>query len=326
MNPIDLSKLPSYAELPVKAGAPANSAWGLFGEDDQVGTINLLVAEKVKEAATLVRKGKVFSLNLPLDVPNPALFDRKTPQHTLLVGGGGVVRDDYLDSFYLQASSQWDSLRHIRHPVYGFYNGVKDEEVSLEEGSKLGIENWAKRGIVGRGVLLDVAKHLSERGTPIDPRSSFIIRREMLAATADAQKVEIRPGDILLIRTGWLGWYLQEASPEERQRLAGEALAGGWRTPGIGPCDEMAEYLWNLHIAAVAADNPSVDVWPPTAGGGFLHFYLLPLFGMPIGEMWYLEELAADCAGDGVYEFMLTSAPLHLRGGVGSPPNALAIK
>ena len=79
-------------------------------------------------------------------------------------------------------------------------------------------------------------------------------------------------------------------------------------------------------MAAVAADNPSLEPWPPTPETGFLHFRLLPHLGIPIGELWYLEELAADCAGDGVYEFLLTSAPLHSRGGVGSPPNALAIK
>jgi kynurenine formamidase len=323
MADIDLSKLPSYAELPVKPGAPAHSAWGLFGDDDQVGTINLLTAEKVREAAALVRKGKVFSLNLRLDLPNPALYDRKAPQHTILEGP--VHRDDYLDSFYPQASSQWDGLRHIRHPLAGFYNGTKDEEVSLEEGSKLGIENWARRGIVGRGVLLDVARYLEGQGTPIDPQSPFVIRKEVLEATARAQGVDIRPADILLIRTGWIEWYL-EAPQDVRDKLAeGDALTH-LVVPGIGPAEEMAEYLWNLHIAAVAADNTSVEVWPPTQEAGFLHFYLLPLFGMPIGEQWYLKELAADCAQDGVYEFMLTSAPLNLPGGVGSPPNALAIK
>ena len=99
------------------------------------------------------------------------------------------------------------------------------------------------------------------------------------------------------------------------------------RFPGIGPDEEMASYLWDLHIAAVAADNPALEAWPPgPESGGFLHFRLIPLLGMNIGEFWYLEDLAADCAQDGVYEFMFTSAPLNVPGGVGSPPNALAIK
>ncbi|MFQ5880171.1 MAG: cyclase family protein [Dehalococcoidia bacterium] len=324
--PIDLDRLPSYDQLPVKEGAPKGSAWGLFGDDDQLGCINLLTPDKVKEAARLVTKGAVFALNLPIDLPSPAMFGRKVPQHHLLVVGAGLARDDYIDSFWPQASGQWDGLRHVRHPRDGFYNGVKDSEITLEEGSKLGIENWARRGIVGRGVLLDVEQYLREKGQPLDPLSSTVVRKETLEACAKAQDLQLQPADILVIRTGWLRWYLEEATPEQRERMSDEATAGILATPGIGPADEMAEYLWNLHVAAVAADNPALEPWPPRPEAGFLHFRLIPHFGMPIGELWYLEELAADCAQDGVYEFMLTSAPLNLPGGVGSPPNALAIK
>jgi hypothetical protein len=89
----------------------------------------------------------------------------------------------------------------------------------------------------------------------------------------------------------------------------------------------MAPYLWDLHIAAIAADNPALEAWPPPAGpGGFMHWKLIPHFGMPIGELWWLADLADACAADGVYEFFFTSAPLNVPGGVGSPPNALAIK
>ena len=89
----------------------------------------------------------------------------------------------------------------------------------------------------------------------------------------------------------------------------------------------MAEYLWDLHIAAIAADNPALEAWPPDpATGGFMHWKLIPHFGMPIGELWWLADLADDCAADGVYDSFLTSAPLNVPGGVGSPPNALAIK
>jgi kynurenine formamidase len=129
-----------------------------------------------------------------------------------------------------------------------------------------------------------------------------------------------------MIRTGWLNWYLNEATADQKQEMAGEAMLQ-LKAPGIGPDEEMAAYLWDLHIAAVGADNPSLEAWPPGPdSGGFLHFRQIPLFGMPIGELWYLEDLAADCAVDSVYEFMLTSAPLNVPGGVGSPPNALAIK
>ncbi|MFQ6020236.1 MAG: cyclase family protein, partial [Dehalococcoidia bacterium] len=314
-------------KLPVREGAPEGSAWGVFGDDDQVGCLNLLTPERVKEATRLVLKGAVFSLNLRIDLPKPAPFDRRSPQHYLLELAGGVARDDYYDDFWPQASSQWDGLRHIRHPRDGFYNGIADSEVSLEEGSKLGIEHWARRGIVGRGLLLDVERYLSQQGMPLDQRSSTAIGKDTLAACAQAQGAEIRPGDVLLIRTGWLRWYLEEATKAERQSLGRSgASVGAVAWPGIGPADEMAEYLWNLHLAAVAADNPSLEPWPPRPETGFLHFRLIPHLGLAIGELWYLEELAADCAQDSVYQFMLMSAPLHAPGGVGSPPNALAIK
>ena len=191
---------------------------------------------------------------------------------------------------------------------------------------KLGIEHFARKGIVTRGVLLDIDRFLREKGTPLEMDSSDMITKDQLDACMRAQKMEVRRGDILLIHTGWLRWYLEEATPEQRQRMGGDAEAGALRAPGVGPAEEMAEYLWNLHVAAVASDNTSVEAWPATQQTGFMHFRLIPLLGMPMGELWYLQDLAADCAEDGAYEFMLTSAPLHVPGGVGSPPNALAIK
>lgn len=321
----DAASLPSYADLPVKDGAPAGSAWGVFGDDDQLGCLNLLTPERVAAAAKLVRKGAIFPLNLRIDEPNPPLFGRGAPRIHLEEIGGGVARDDYLDNFWPQASSQWDSLRHILHPRDGFYNGVKAEEV-VAGGGKLGIENMANRGIAGRGVLLDVARHLEKTGRSLDYTTSTVITKDVLAGCAQAQGVSVHQGDILTIRTGWLNWYLNEATAQQKTEMAGDAMTH-LRFPGIGPDEEMAAYLWDLHIAAIAADNPALEAWPPGPdSGGFLHFRLIPLLGMNIGEFWYLEELAADCAADGVYEFMLPSAPLNVPGGVGSPPNALAIK
>lgn len=317
--------LPSYSELPAKEGAPEGSAWGLFGDDDQLGCLNLLTPERVVAAAKLVRKGVVFPLNLRIDEPNPPLFGRGAPSVHLLEMGEGIARDDYIDNFYPQASSQWDGFRHIRHPRDGFYNSVSADEVVPGTG-KLGIENMAQRGIAGRGVLLDVARHLEKAGHPLDYTLNTLITKDMLSQCAKSQSVAVETGDVLIIRTGWLGWYLNEATVEQKQEMAGEAMTQ-LRFPGLGPDEEMAAYLWDLHIAAIAADNPALEAWPPGPdSGGFLHFRLIPLLGMNIGEFWYLEELAADCAADGVYEFMFTTAPMHIRGGVGSPPNALAIK
>ncbi len=138
----ETTALPSYDQLPVKEGAPEGSAWGLFGDDDQLGCLNLLTPERVLAAARLVRKGAVFPLNLRIDEPNPPLYGRGAPKQNFVVGE--VHRDDSLDNFWPQASSQWDSLRHILHPRDGFYNGVQADEI-VAGGGKLGIENMARR-------------------------------------------------------------------------------------------------------------------------------------------------------------------------------------
>jgi Putative cyclase len=322
----DATNLPSYADLPVKSGAPAGSAWGLFGDDDQLGCLNLLTPERVIAASKLVRKGAIFPLNLRIDQPDPPLFGRGAPRVHMEAIGGNVGRDDYIDNFYPQASSQWDGLRHIRHPRDGFYNGTPDDQIIEGDEGRLGIEHFARKGIAGRGVLLDLARFFDKQGTPLDYTVATRVGRETLDACAKSEGVAFEGGDILLLRTGWLRWYLEEASEDQRRTMATDHLGGTLAYPGLDNSQETAAYLWDLHLAAAAADNPSLEAFPVSPETGFLHFTLIPLFGMPIGEMWYLDDLAADCAQDGVYEFMFTSAPLNVPGGVGSPPNALAIK
>lgn len=315
------SRLPAYDELPVKEGAPPGSAWGLFGDDDQIGLVNLMTPEKAVEAARLVRRGATFSLNWELEQPSPPLYGRGAPRHTIL--GHGAGRDDALDNFFPQTSSQWDGLTHVGHPDHGFYNGVQEVDITGKPGTKNGIERWARRGMVTRGVLLDVARYCEQQGEPVNGAEDRRFPASLLEATRQAQGVEIEPGDMLIIRSGWMAWY-QQATPRERYHIS---HVPNLRTPGIAAGEEMAAYLWNLHIAAIASDAPALEAWPPDfAGVGFLHRTLIGLFGLAIGELWYLEDLAADCAADGVYEFMVTSAPLNVLGGVGSPPNALAIK
>ena len=320
MPDIDLEKLPSYEELSAREDAPRGSAWGLFGADDQLGTINFLTPEWVAAAARLVRKGAVFSLDLPLHLPDPPLFNRGRYQHHIERFERGMGHDDYLDNFYLQASSQWDSLAHVGHPRHGLYNAVQPDDVTGAEGSKNGVDGWARRGIAGRGVLLDVARHLEARGDPIDPRSSRAIRVGELEATAAAQGATVEPGDILLVRTGWGRFYLDADQPTR------DGIARDLHAPGLEGSIEMAGWLWDHRIAAVAADCPALEPWPWDLSVGALHVRALCYLGMPFGELWDLEALAEDCAGDDAYAFLLTSAPLHLRGGIGSPPNALALK
>jgi len=315
-------RVPSYDQLPVREGAPPGSAWGVFGDDDEVGTINLMTPERVRAAAAEIRSGRPFALNLPINIPDPPLFTRGKHTHTIKTFGAEMsfVLDDYLDNFYPQASSQWDALCHVMHPSLGAYNGVPHNEITGRGGTRLGIDNLARRGIAGRGVLADIARFYERSGKVINYTKPESIPLEDLEATLKAQKTALKAGDILLIRIGWTKFYLS-ASPELKEELARETVV-----PGIEGTARMARWLWDHHIAAVASDSPALEALPKAQGEDFLHFHMLAFFGMPIGEMWNLERLADDCAEDRRYSFFITSAPLNIPGGVGSPPNALAIK
>jgi len=313
-------KLPTYDQLPVRAGAPKGAAWGVFGDQDEVGTINLMTPARVKAAAATIKTGKVFSLNLPINIPDPPLFTRQPHRHHIKIFPElTFVLDDYLDNFYPQASSQWDALCHVKHPVFGAYNGIPDSEITGRGGTRLGIDNLARRGIAGRGVLADIGRYHEKIGKSIEFAKPTTIPLEDLDATLKAQKTKVLPGDILLIRIGWTKFYLG-ASQQLKEELARDTVV-----PGIEGTERTARWLWDHHVAAVASDSPALEPLP-TSGQDWLHFYLLAFFGTPIGEMWNLESLADDCAADKRYEFFITSAPLNVPGGVGSPPNALAIK
>jgi hypothetical protein len=228
-----------------------------------------------------------------------------------------LVYDDYLDGFYLQGGTQWDGFLHVRDPTSGaFYNGRRDLSV--------GIEAWARRGIAGRGVLLDLARWAIDEGEPIDWRSERAIRAEDLAACAAAQGVDVTEGTVLLLRFGWQEGYAK-LSPEERMEAALAPRPSRFPPgPGLMASSEVAELLWEWGVAALACDNQGVEVFPMDVNDN-LHTLLLPRLGIPLGEFFLLDELAACCVREGRSEFFFTSSPLNLAGGVGSPANALAI-
>lgn len=314
--------LPRFAELPVRPGAPPGSSWGVFGDDDELGTLNFIGPQQVAAAAALVRTGKVFPLNWDLALPAPPFFQRQNVRHTLFEKYGGVAVDDYLDGFYPQCSSQWDGLRHFGDADYGFYNGASLAEVTRPGPGRLGMEHWARRGIAGRGLLLDVPRALVGEGVSPDPFDFFPIGPELLARVAELERVELRAGDVLLVRTGWIEAY-EGLDPTGREALAAQVRPG---SPGLFG-EDIPAFLWDNRIAAVAADNPGLEAAHPGAGSDLaLHRALIARLGMPLGELWQLGPLAADCTRDGLYEVFLTSAPLNLGGGAGSPPNALALK
>lgn len=316
---------PGYDELPA-AERGGRSGWNLFGSDDSVGLLNLQTADSVLAATALTRKGAVFPLDAALDAVDPPLDpDRGLPRHRLVhqPGPGIPDFDDVYDNFYPQASSQWDSLAHVAYSPGVFYNGATGEDVLA--GRRNTIEHWARRGIVARAVLLDLDRTLNTDGRSYTPDGATAFTVADLELAREQAGISYSPGCVILLRTGFLGWY------RDQPRRARTTLAKDLRAPGVEHTEDMARYLWNSGAMAVASDTFAVEVWPPEFGAdafpfGFLHRVLIGQFGLALGELWQLDELAADCAGDGIYEFLLTSAPMHAKGGVGSPPNALAIK
>lgn len=310
--------LPDFDSLPRRENCTP-SAWGLFGEHDNVGTVNRLTAQRVAAAAGLIRDGRVFSLNAPMNAFSNTQFGRgEAVRHTI---HHPRFFDDYIDGFALQGASHWDSLGHVGYDPAHFYNGATEAEV--ESGARNTIEHWAERGIAGRGVLLDLARTMTADGRPFDPGSATAFTVEDLELARDAAGAEIGEGDVLVLRTGFAPWF---ASLPRSERDSRE-----FRAPGIDHSEQMCRYLWNLGIAAIATDTFAVEVWPPdwrdeSFPWGQLHVVLIGQLGMALGEMWWLESLADDCARDRRYDFFLTSSPLNVPGAYGSPANALAIK
>lgn len=329
--------IPNYAALRARTDAPRGSSWGVFGADDELGTINFLTPQRVVEAATCVRRGAVFNLDCALDAFDPPVLAHRHPVRHKIFGNSLHHRDDFLDGFYLQSTTQVDGLRHFRHPVHGFYNNVPD--AAIAEGSpRLGINRYAERGIVGRGVVIDIERHLAHRGERLDHRSGRPISAALVDAAAAAQGVAFRPGDILLLRTGWMQFYFGEMSAEERR-----AFPAMMRSPGLRQGHDTLAWIWDHQFALCAADNFALECHPAVgdtpfaaeladapgmlpAHVGIMHPYMIALLGLAIGELWALDALAEDCARDGVWECLVTVKPLNLTGGVGSPANALAIK
>jgi hypothetical protein len=317
-------QLPSYDQLP-PAPNGGRTAWGLFGETDSVGLMNILTPEHARKAASLVRTGASFPLDAPLDLIDPPLFERARLSRDVQKTRGGRGLDETFSGFNPQAASQWDALGHVAYDLDQFYNGATLEDV-LERGRNT-IGHWAERGIVTRGVLLDLERAAASHGRSYDPGSTHTFSVDDLEEARIAAGVEFEPGDVVVLRSGYLTWY-QSQSPEEKVRLSDRQVLTAC---GIEHTEAMAEYAWNSHAVAFVSDTPSLEVWPMDRSEeafpfGSIHQVLIALFGMGIGELWWLDDLAAACASDGVYEFMLASTPWHQSNAIGSPANAIAIK
>ena len=299
--------------------------WQRWGADDRIGTLNFVTSEDIAAAAKLVKKGSAFSLGIPLDRSGPqtGLFGgRWNPIHTMLATGtdaaagrqDNTTRLRYADdaiNMPIQCATHWDSLGHIFLDDK-MYNGYDARVVDSTGVGMLGIEHTRDK-MIGRGVLLDVARfkgvdHLDD---------GYGISNEELDACAKAQKVEIRRGDFVILRTGQMEKCLKANN--------WGAYAGG-DAPGVR--FENCYWCHERQISAICSDTWGVEVRPneTTEVNQPWHWVVIPAMGLTMGEMFYLKELAEDCANDKVYEFFFCGPPLVITGGTGSPINPQAIK
>jgi kynurenine formamidase len=269
----------------------------------------------VLNAVATVSVGETVSLNLMLDEIDPPLFGRARWEHRVYATERSIFEDE-LDAYNPQCSSQWDGFRHVRARDRGFYGGVTDLESA---GDALGIEHLAHHGIVGRGVLLDVPTWCERNGQEYDPLGPSPIDDDTLAAVTASQGVESRNGDILCIRTGWVGAYRR--LPADRR---GDEVLSRQFT-GLRANEAMARFLWNRRPAAVAMDSPGFEWAPGSVDDGFLHRRLQPMLGLVMGELLDFEALAQRCRELGRHEFLFVAVPLPVPGGLSSPANAVAI-
>lgn len=337
---------------------PEGSNWGEFGEDDQLGRLNLLTPERVVEAVKEVKTGKRFCLSLPLDLPGGRLLNpRRFPPRLFATARNNlsnynfalqteepdltdVVCDDAV-LLCLQYSSQWDSLTHVGSmfdangdgvPEIVYYNGWTgiDHIMPVEnpnadplmrfEGSRakaLGMENMAEACVQGRGVMIDLERHLGSERVVVD--------YDMLKEVMDKDGIEVEEGDIVCLHTGFAQRIVEmQGNPDlEKLNNSGPALDGG--DPAL------QDWIRESGLAVLVADNYAVEHLPGRDRSNGPKKVLMPLhelclfkLGIHLGEIWYLTELANWLHENGRHRFLMTAPPLNLPGAVGSPANAIA--
>jgi kynurenine formamidase len=335
---------------------PDDSNWGEFGVDDEVGRLHLITPERRLAAAREIREGLSFALSLPLDVPGgDGLFDGRPeprrfagviydrPLSEAFGGLGGplgehapgcvdVGCDDGI-TMLLQYSTQWDALCHVGALFDAdadgvaerlYYNGWRgDDHMRRPEAGGpyagvLGIDKMATTGVQGRGVLVDL-----EREYGLERR---ILGYDSLMRACERQRVEIEPGDILCLRTGFSEVLLGMNKKVDRPTME--------RTAAVidGADGALQRFIIESGIAAIAADNVAIEADLGHAQFALADGYtLMPLhhlcifkLGMHLGELWYFGELAQWLREHGRNRFFLTAPPLRLPGCVGSPVTPVA--
>jgi len=305
--------------------SPTN--WGKWGPDDEVGALNYLGPAEVLAAVKLVRSGKVFTLQVPMGNPggDPVWPGRRGSEryqildegHWLCGKGpafaGGLHYADDAMSAFLQGSTQYDALGHVWYDGK-LYNGY-DANSTIGGMAKAGVQPIAEKGVVGRGVLIDMAR---ARGKSALDKGETFNHTDLLAAAA-AQGVEIHKRDVLLIRTGFVETFYAHGAPKFYE---------GFQEPGLTYSPELVAWFRDMEIPNFATDTIANEVTAdPVSGVALpLHCALMRNLGVAFTEICDLSKLAADCAADGQWDFLYVAAPLKVVNGTGAPVNPVVIK
>ncbi len=317
---------------------PEGSNWGEFGDDDQVGRMNLITPERRLRAIAQAREGHVFLLGLPLDYPKAQIFPGRFPPVLAptmagegipmydweIKGATDVVNDDRV-TMDLQYSSQWDGFSHYGAcfdadndgvAEHVFYNGYRSDTdfVQPAEGvaphaKALGIENLARTCVQGRGVLVDVRDLASLPNGRIGFKS--------LMTAIEAQGATVEEGDFLCLYTGYGDLIMQGGANLDRKALNA--------CPGLDGSDKaLLDWIDTSGLAAICADNPMVEKIEGIercADAAMLpvHEHCLVKLGIHLGEFWWFGGIAPWLAAHKRAHFLLTAPPLNLPGAVGSP-------
>ena len=305
--------------------------WGRWGDDDEIGTINFITDEVVKEATNCVKSGRRFSLAFPLQQQGGlqlgSMPGRVNPLRTMIQLNTPVIGDptqfctsDDVVTMGLQAATHWDGLCHASWN--GKIYGNRDASTITYDGASVcGIEKIAS--LTGRGVLLDIASLHSVEELP----GGHAISYEDCVNAEETQGVKVKSGDILLLRTGMMAKAKRGdvVSYGSGTPIEGSPMPG---FPGVGL--GAVEFFYDRQIAAVAIDTITFEVmpWDPKVPGAILpiHCINLVMMGLTQGQNWDLEELTVDCQNDGQWDFFLEASPQPFVGGIGSPVNPVAIK
>ncbi|MFI6050746.1 cyclase family protein [Streptomyces violascens] len=291
--------------------------WGRWGPDDEIGALNHITDETVRQAAAHIRSGRRIPLALPLQqdgVQTGVIPGRVNPLHTMvqinqeIFGPGTVACSDDAVTFGLQAATHWDALTHVSHSGR-IYNGRPAATITPHGGAEFsGIDKPGH--VVSRGVLLDIA-----RAKGLDRLDGgHAVTPEDLAEAEEFAGVTVRAGDIVLVRTGQMQVY-----------LAGDKHGYGYPSPGLSV--RTPEWFHARDVAAVANDTLTFEIFPPEIEDLWLPVHALDLveMGMLQGQNWNLEDLSTACAEASRYAFLLSAMPEPFVGATGTPVAPIAI-